>query len=67
MCSEAGRGGEEDFDDETPTKDHVVLRVQVERLSFPAEFWSRNQLAFAANLQIKIPIVLSLVLRCAQE
>jgi hypothetical protein len=38
MCSEAGRGGgEEDFDDETPTKDHVVLRVQVERLSFPAE------------------------------
>jgi hypothetical protein len=38
MCSEAGRGGEEDFDDETPTKDHVKLRVQVERLSFPAEF-----------------------------
>jgi hypothetical protein len=38
------------------TKDHVVLRVQVERL--PAEFRSRNQLAFAANLQIRIPIVL---------
>ena len=48
-----------DFDDGSFfifTKDHVVLRVQVERL--PAEFRSRNQLAFAANLQIRIPIVL---------
>lgn len=48
-----------DFDDASFfifTKDHVVLRVQVERL--PAEFRSRNQLAFAANLQIRIPIVL---------
>jgi hypothetical protein len=46
------------------TKDHVVLRVQVERL--PAEFRSRNQLAFAANLQIRIPIVLD-VCECVSE
>ena len=45
------------------TKDHVVLRVQVERL--PAEFRSRNQLAFAANLQIRIPIVLD-VCECVE-
>ena len=46
------------------TKDHVVLRVQVERL--PAEFRSRNQLAFATNLQIRIPIVLD-VCECVCE
>ena len=56
---EGNRKKKRDFDDASFfifTKDHVVLRVQVERL--PAEFRSRNQLAFAANLQIRIPIVL---------
>jgi hypothetical protein len=40
------------------------LRVEVERL--PAEFRSRNQLAFAANLQIRIPIVLDVSVRVSR-
>lgn len=35
------------------TKDHVILRMQVERL--PAKFRSRHQFAFTANLQIRVP------------
>ena len=60
------RGSKEDFDDHIffLTKDHVELRVEVERL--PAEFRSRNQLAFAANLQIRIPIVLDVSVRVSR-
>ncbi len=36
------------------TENHVVLRMQVERL--PAEFRSRHQFPFASDLQIGIPI-----------
>ena len=35
------------------TKDHVVLRMQIEWL--PPEFGSRHQLPFAPDLQIRIP------------